>query len=109
MSKEKKISKELKEKIYAALKTVDDPELGYSIVDIGLIYDIVLEKDDAIVVVMTLTSMGCPLFGVIEADIYKAVTAVKGVERVSVELSFDPPWSPELMTEEVRAEMGIEL
>lgn len=98
----------MKKKIMEALKKVDDPELGYSIVDIGLIYDIELPKKDEVVVVMTLTSMGCPLFGVIETDIHKAIREIDGVKAVSVELTFDPPWSPELMTEEVRAELGIE-
>lgn len=99
---------EMKAKIHTALKGVDDPELGYSIVDIGLIYDIEIDDKKNVVVVMTLTSMGCPLFGVIESDVHKAVRTVEGVADVSVELTFDPPWSPELMTEEVRAELGIE-
>lgn len=99
---------DMKAKIHKALKGVDDPELGYSIVDIGLIYDVEIDDKKNVVVVMTLTSMGCPLFGVIESDVHKAVRSVEGVTDVSVELTFDPPWSPELMTEEVRAELGIE-
>lgn len=101
--------KALKKKIHKALKGVDDPELGYSIVDIGLIYDIEISKDNVVVIVMTLTSMGCPMFGQIEQDVVSAARSIDGVTEVSVELTFDPPWSPELMTEEVRAEMGIEL
>jgi len=98
---------EMIEDIRQALEEVIDPELGINIVDLGLIYDI---REDAgqVEIEMTLTSPGCPLIGVIEEQIKEAVANVKGVKGVSVELVWDPPWGTHLMSEEARAELGIE-
>jgi len=92
--------------VRAALSTVEDPELGVDIVSLGLVYAI--EHDRGKVrVVHTLTSMGCPLGPMIQRDITDTVGDLDGVESVDVELVFDPPWSPEKMSDEARFLLGV--
>lgn len=98
----------LEEKIKKALDTVEDPELLIPITDLGLIYEI-NEKNGHAHILLTLTSLGCPLYGEIETDIRQAITKIDGIKDVDIELTFDPPWSPEKMSEEARAELGIEI
>lgn len=93
--------------IWQALKKVIDPELGVNIVDLGLVYDVRREGEE-VEVEMTLTSPGCPLAPVIDQLIRSEVKQVKGVKRVNVELVWDPPWIPEMMSEEIRAELGFD-
>lgn len=83
-----------------------DPELYISIVDLGLIYD-VQEKQGNVDIKMTLTTMGCPLFSIIETDIKKKVKDLDGVDKIHVDLVFDPPWSIDKMTERGKAMLGI--
>ncbi len=81
-------------KIWTSLRAVFDPELGMSIVDLGLVYGV--EVHDATVrVTMTLTTPGCPLHGAMTGSVRRAVMLVPGVENVEVQLTFDPPWTPE--------------
>lgn len=94
-------------KIREALKTVIDPELGIDIVSLGLIYDVRFENGEA-EVDLTLTSPGCPLAPVIDKEVKEAVSGVEEVKNLRVELVWDPPWSKELISEEVRAELGID-
>ncbi|MDP2927042.1 MAG: metal-sulfur cluster assembly factor [bacterium] len=89
-----------------ALEKVMDPELNIPITDLGLIYD-VKEKDGLVNIKMTLTSLGCPLFGQIEKDIREAVLQIKGVKSVEIELVFDPPWTKEMLSKEARVKLGI--
>lgn len=89
------------------LKTIPDPELGISIWDLGLIYDVKVSKKGKVEILMTLTTMGCPLFSLIEAPIKEAVGKLKGVKSVEVELTFDPPWSIEKMSEEAKEKLGL--
>lgn len=96
----------LKATIMRKLKSVMDPELYISIVDLGLIYDI-SKKARTITVTMTLTTMGCPLFGMLEEDIKSKIMSIKTIKDVRISLVFDPPWSTEMMTEKGRAQMGI--
>ncbi|OGK17256.1 DNA methyltransferase [Candidatus Roizmanbacteria bacterium RIFCSPHIGHO2_02_FULL_40_13b] len=96
----------LKSKIMKKLEAVLDPELYVSIVDLGLIYDI-LDTKGKITVTMTLTTMGCPLFGLLEEDIKSNVMKIKGVRDVFINLVFDPPWSMDRMTERGKAQLGI--
>ncbi len=84
------------ERVTHALRGVLDPELGLSIVDLGLIYGIAV-TGGAVEVTMTLTARGCPLHDIMAEWVRAAVGGVPGVERVEVRLTFDPPWTPERM------------
>ena len=92
--------------VRSALSTVEDPELGLDIVSLGLVYAVEREGDH-VRVVHTLTSMGCPLGPVIEQDIGHALAGVEGVASVEVELVFDPPWTPEKMSDDARFLLGV--
>lgn len=96
----------VEDRIREALKGVLDPELGVSIVDLGLIYDVRYEKGVA-EVEMTLTSPGCPLAPVIDKKVREAVAEVPEVKKLTVEIVWDPPWSRDLMSEELKAEYGF--
>lgn len=89
------------------LKKVPDPELGISIVDLGLIYDVKIDKDGNVTVVMTLTTMGCPLFELMSEPIKAQLNKIKGVRSVSVDLTFDPPWSADKMSKEAKVKLGF--
>ncbi|HCQ31076.1 TPA: DNA methyltransferase [Candidatus Collierbacteria bacterium] len=97
----------IEDKIREALRKVIDPELGVSIVDLGLIYDIRYEDGEA-EVEMTLTSPGCPLAPVIDKMVRNAMKDVPEVKNVTIDLVWDPPWSKDAMSEELRAELGID-
>ncbi|HCX25974.1 MAG: putative metal-sulfur cluster biosynthetic enzyme [Candidatus Collierbacteria bacterium GW2011_GWB1_45_35] len=97
----------IEEKIREALKNVIDPELGVSIVDLGLIYDVRYEAGEA-EIEMTLTSPGCPLAGVIDKKVREVMKEVPEIKNVTIELVWDPPWSTGAMSEELRAELGID-
>ena len=88
------------------LRTVLDPELGVSIVDLGLVYHIAVKGTGAHIT-MTLTTMGCPLFSVIESEIRDKLLSINGIDSVSVELTFDPPWSMAMISPSARMELGL--
>lgn len=90
----------------AKIKTVPDPELGISIVDLGLIYG-VKTKGKKVTVNMTLTTIGCPLFSLISEPIISAVKELPGVTDVEINLTFDPPWNPEKMSEDAKIQLGF--
>lgn len=92
--------------ITEALETVLDPELGVSIVDLGLVYDIAI-KDGAVKITMTLTTIGCPLFQTIENEVKEKTLAIPGVATVEVELTFNPPWDPSRLSEKAKAKLGM--
>lgn len=95
-----------KKNIIDRLKKVPDPELGISIVDLGLVYDVKIDKGN-VRVIMTLTTMGCPLFELIERPIKEELKKIKEVKNVEVELTFEPPWSPEKMSKQARINLGF--
>jgi len=92
--------------IYESLKTVFDPEIPVNVVDLGLIYDVRVTKGD-VYVQMTLTFPGCGMGPFIAQQAEWAIQDVEGVEDVEIELVFDPPWSPDLISEEARSQLGI--
>jgi metal-sulfur cluster biosynthetic enzyme len=92
--------------IMTALKQVKDPELGVSLVDLGLIYETSLSKEGIAHIKMTLTTMGCPLFPVIEKDIENHLMEIPEVNEVKIELTFNPPWDPSKITDEAKAHLG---
>ncbi len=94
--------------VRTALQNVIDPELGISIVDLGLIYEVSFPTETTVKILMTLTSMGCPLFGTIQNDVMKALATLGHVpEQVEIELTFDPPWHQDKMSETAKTELGI--
>lgn len=99
-------AKSTEKQIWKKLEDVIDPELYISIVDLGLVYK-VKYNSGAVDIQMTLTTLGCPLFSIIERAIKDKVGEVGGVEEVNVDLVFDPPWSMAMMTEHGKALMGI--
>ena len=92
--------------IIAALKTVYDPEIPADIYEIGLIYRIDIEDDRTVKIEMTLTAPGCPVAGEMPGWVENAVRAVEGVMDVQVEMTFDPPWTPDRMSEEAQVALG---
>ncbi len=98
--------KMVEDKIRKALEKVMDPELGVSIVDLGLVYDVRYEKGEA-EVEMTLTSPGCPLAPEIDNKIKEALKNVTEIKKLRVELVWDPPWSRDLISDELKAEFGV--
>lgn len=96
----------MEKKVIEALRKVIDPELGVNIVDLGLVYKI-KTTDGKVYILMTLTSPGCPLSFVFEDLIRGALSKVRGVKDIKIELTFEPLWSPEKMTKEARLKVGI--
>jgi metal-sulfur cluster biosynthetic enzyme len=90
-----------------ALRLVIDPELGYNIVDLGLVYDVAVADDGTAHVTMTTTTRGCPATHYLQAGAADAAGAVAGVEAADVELTWDPPWSPQMRAPEAMAHFGI--
>ena len=95
------------ETIRKALRTVRDPELNLNVVDLGLIYDIVLEEEANVRVIMTLTSPGCPAGDEITRDVRDTVQNLDGVEQVNVDIVWEPYWTPERIDPRVRAFLGM--
>jgi len=95
-----------KEEVVEALRTVEDPELGMDIVELGLFYDAEVEGSN-VKVTHSLTSMGCPAGPMIMEDIDRAVRQIPGVEDVDVELTWDPPWTPERMSDDAKFILGF--
>ncbi len=95
-----------KEEVTEALKQVEDPELGMDIVDLGLLYDVEVEGSK-VKVIHSLTSMGCPAGPMILEGIHDVAAAVPGVEDVEVELVWDPPWTPDKMSDDAKFILGF--
>lgn len=91
--------------IREALKKVIDPEIGINIVDLGLIYDVQVEGGAAHVR-MTLTVPGCPLANMLTMQAEKAVRGLEGITDVKIELTWDPPWNPKMMSDEAKRKLG---
>ena len=96
----------LTDDIIGALKTVYDPEIPADIYELGLIYRIDIEDDRSVKIDMTLTAPGCPVAGEMPGWVENAVGAVEGVSGVTVKMTFDPPWSPDRMSEEAQVAVG---
>ena len=95
-----------RDEVVEALHSVEDPELGMDIVELGLFYDVEIEGPK-VKVIHSLTSMGCPAGPMIEQDIRAVAESVDGVEAVETELTFDPPWTPDRMSEDAKFILGI--
>ncbi|MER9281008.1 SUF system Fe-S cluster assembly protein [Mesorhizobium sp. M0522] len=96
----------LTDDIVSALKTVYDPEIPADIYELGLVYKIDIEDDRSVKIDMTLTAPACPVAGEMPGWVENAVGAVEGVSGVEVNMTFDPPWSPDRMSEEAQVAVG---
>jgi metal-sulfur cluster biosynthetic enzyme len=95
------------EPILEALKHVIDPELGINIVDLGLVYDVSVDDEGGVDIQYSLTTMGCPIGPLIEDQMRGFLQGVEGVGEVRPEFVIRPPWSPEMMSDEAKAALGI--
>jgi metal-sulfur cluster biosynthetic enzyme len=95
-----------KDDVVEALRQVEDPELGMDIVDLGLLYDVEIDGPK-VKVIHSLTSMGCPAGPMIQDDIRTVASALPGVEDVEIELTWSPPWTPELMSDDAKFILGF--
>lgn len=97
----------MREKIIKALKTVYDPEIPVDIWELGLIYNITINDDNSVKVVMTLTSPNCPVAEELPLEVERAVLSVEEVKSVDLDLTFQPPFEPSMMSEEARFSLGM--
>lgn len=95
-----------KEQVYEALQECYDPEIPVNIVDLGLVYDVEIEGNN-VAVKMTLTAPGCGMGTMIAADAKQRIMALEGVEDASVDLVWEPPWNPSMISEEAKQRLGI--
>ena len=98
---------ELGEKIVEAIKTCYDPEIPVNIYELGLIYKVAVEDDNTVIVDMTLTSPNCPVAETLPNEVADKIRSVEGVKDCRIELVWDPPWNPSLMSEEAQLELGM--
>ena len=98
----------LKDQVIAALKKVYDPEMPVNIYELGLIYEAKVDDAGQVAIRMTLTAPNCPVAGTLPGDVERAVRAVPGVTGVKLELTFDPPWTKDRMSEAAKLALGIE-
>ena len=96
----------VKDRVLEVLHHVNDPELGINIVDLGLVYGVEIQ-DETVHITYTLTTMGCPIGPLIEAEIKQLLAWIEGVSEVDAEMVLRPPWTPEMMSEEAKAALGF--
>ncbi|GIR73075.1 MAG: SUF system Fe-S cluster assembly protein [Flammeovirgaceae bacterium] len=104
---DKKEKAELNNKIIRAIKTVYDPEIPVDVYELGLIYEIDIKDNKDIHVLMTLTSPSCPAAESIPSDVKNRIEMIKEINDVDVEITFDPPYTSDLMSEEAKLELGF--
>jgi FeS assembly SUF system protein len=97
----------LRQRIVDALRTIYDPEIPVNIYEIGLVYEVAVDADGAAHIVMTLTSPTCPVAESLPPEVERTVAAVEGVSSAKVEITWDPPWDPEMMSEAAKLELGM--
>ena len=105
---DKKISvNDLGEKIVKMIKTIFDPEIPVDIYELGLIYDVFVNEDFDVKILMTLTTPNCPVAETLPVEVEEKVMSIDEVKSAKVELTFEPPWSKDLMSEEAKLELGM--
>ena len=104
---DKKEKAELNDKIIRAIKTVYDPEIPVDVYELGLIYEIDIKDNKDVHVLMTLTSPSCPAAESIPSDVKNRIEMIKEINEVEVEITFDPPYTTDLMSEEAKLELGF--
>ncbi|WP_422082625.1 DUF59 domain-containing protein [Ulvibacterium sp.] len=100
-------TQELGEKIVKVLKTIYDPEIPVDIYELGLIYDVFVNEDNEVKILMTLTSPNCPVAETLPVEVEEKVKSLDMVSDAEVEITFDPPWTQDLMSEEAKLELGL--
>lgn len=98
---------ELGEKIVKVLKTIFDPEIPVDIYELGLIYDVFVNEDHEVKILMTLTTPNCPVAETLPVEVEDKVKSIKLVKNAVVEITFDPPWNQDLISEEAKLELGM--
>jgi FeS assembly SUF system protein len=98
---------EFEQKIIETIKTVFDPEIPVNVYDLGLIYDIKITEESEVVVLMTLTAPTCPVAGGLPIEVENAIKSREDVKNAKVLLTFDPPWNPELLSDEAKLILGM--
>ena len=98
---------ELGEKVVKVIKTIYDPEIPVDIYELGLIYDVMVSEDAEVKIIMTLTTPNCPVAESMPQEVKDKVAMIEMVKDVELELTFEPPWSQDLMSEEARFELGM--
>jgi FeS assembly SUF system protein len=100
-------SQELGDKIVGVLKTIYDPEIPVDIYELGLIYDVFVNEKSDVKILMTLTTPNCPVAETLPAEVEEKVKSLPSVQSAEVEITFDPPWTQDLMSEEAKLELGL--
>ena len=97
----------LGEKIVGVIKTIYDPEIPVDIYELGLIYDVFVNEDYDVKILMTLTTPNCPVAETLPLEVEEKVKSINEVKSAEVEITFDPPWNQDLMSEEAKLELGM--
>ena len=98
---------DLGEKIVKIIKTIFDPEIPVDIYELGLIYDVLVNEDFDVKILMTLTTPNCPVAETLPVEVEEKVMSINEVKSAKVELTFEPPWTKDLMSEEAKLELGM--
>lgn len=98
---------EIGDKIVVVLKTIYDPEIPVDIFELGLIYDVFVNEQDDVKILMTLTSPNCPVAETLPVEVEEKVKTLEEVRNVEVEITFDPPWTQDMMSDEAKLELGF--
>jgi len=99
--------KELGETVVKVLKTIYDPEIPVDIYELGLIYDVFVNEDYEVKILMTLTTPNCPVAETLPLEVEEKIKSLNEVKDAEVEITFDPPWSQDLMSDEAKLELGM--
>ena len=107
MSNNNMNSQDLGEKIVKELKSIFDPEIPVDIYELGLIYDVFVNEDNEVKILMTLTTPNCPVAETLPQEVEEKIKSIDEVKTAEVEITFDPPWTKDLMSEEAKLELGF--
>ncbi|MBT3646272.1 SUF system Fe-S cluster assembly protein [Flavobacteriaceae bacterium] len=107
MTNNKNNTENLGEKIVTELKSIFDPEIPVDIYELGLIYDVFVNEDNEVKIMMTLTSPNCPVAESLPQEVEEKIKSIDEVKTAEVEITFDPPWTKDLMSEEAKLELGF--
>ena len=107
MTNNKNNTEDLGEKIVKELKSIFDPEIPVDIYELGLIYDVFVNEDNEVKILMTLTTPNCPVAETLPPEVEEKIKSLDDVKTAEVEITFDPPWTKDLMSEEAKLDLGF--